>query len=269
MRKVYLLPNLFTTGSLLCGLLAIMHIVRGMVEPSEVIARGHFVDACWLILFSAVLDGLDGTVARLTNTASAFGLHYDSLSDLVAFGVAPAFLMFAKLNQLDQALETSLLSPRVTDAAVALYAICGALRLARFNVQVGNEEKRSFTGMPIPAAAGTVVTTFLVVNRFLGESKLLMRAILILMVVLSYLMVSTIPFPSPKEINLRGRKTFDVLVAITVLVCVILAFRRAPELVAFVGFMGYIIYSVVRVAVMRRRGVRAAAVQQEEARNGL
>lgn len=246
MKKVYFLPNLVTTGSLFCGLLAIMSIIRGMMAPTLAEGETYLIHACWLILWSAVLDGLDGTVARMTHSASSFGLNYDSLSDAIAFGVAPAFLMFAKLTQLDEILEMSEYTPRVTEAAVALYAICGVLRLARFNVQVGREEKRSFTGMPIPAAAGTVIATFLVVNRFLGDSRLLFRAILVLMVILSYLMVSTIPFPSLKEIHLRGRKPFDLLVTVIIVCCILVAFRRALELVVFASAYGYIIFAVGR-----------------------
>jgi CDP-diacylglycerol--serine O-phosphatidyltransferase len=231
---------------LFCGLLALMSIVRGMMEPSEVVAGRYLTNACWLILFSAVLDGLDGMVARMTHSASSFGLNYDSLSDAVAFGVAPAFLMFAKLTQIDEALEMSPYTPRVTNAAVALYTICGVLRLARFNVQVGREEKRSFTGLPIPAAAGTVVATFLVVNRFVGDSKLLFRAILVLMVILSYLMVSTLPFPSLKQVNLKGRKPFELLVASIIVGAILVAFHNALELAAFLGFYAYIMYSLGR-----------------------
>lgn len=265
MRKVYFLPNLITTGSLLCGLLAVMSIVRGMMTPAPEIAKHYLVNACWLILFSAVLDGLDGTIARMTHTASSFGLNYDSLSDAVAFGVAPAFLMFAKLTQLDRALEMSVYTPRVTEAAVSLYAICGVLRLARFNVQVGKEERRSFTGMPIPAAAGTVVTTFLVVNGFLGDSKMVYRAILVLMVILSYLMISTVPFPSLKEINLKGRKTFDLLVTVIIGACILIAFIRALELVFFAGFYGYIIYAVGRpIWKPKRTGVESSAPASDQ-----
>jgi len=244
LKKVYFLPNLITTGSLFCGLLAMMYIVRGYAESNYFLARPYFVHACWLILVSAVLDGLDGTVARWTHTASSFGLNYDSLSDLVAFGVTPTLLMFAKLNRIDESVGMSPLMPRITEGAIALYAICGALRLARFNVQVGNEEKRSFTGLPIPAAAGTIVSTFLVVDRFLADSRLLFRAILVLMVILSYLMVSTISFPSPKQIHLRGRKPFDMLVAVVITCCILFAFRRALELLVFVGFFLYLILSL-------------------------
>ncbi len=245
MKKVYFLPNLITTGSLFCALLAIMHIIRGQVEMDTGVARAHFQHACWLILVSAILDGLDGTVARLTKTASSFGLNYDSLSDLVAFGVAPAFLMFAKLNRFDDSIEFSRLTPRVADAVVALYAICGALRLARFNVQVAHEEKHSFTGLPIPAAAGTVVSTYLVLDQ-LADSRMLFRGILVIMALLSYLMISTIPFPSPKAINLRGRRPFDLLVTTIITACIVVALRRTLEVVVLAGFMVYITVAVTR-----------------------
>lgn len=253
MKKVYFLPNLITTASLLCGILAIMNTIRGQVEYDPALSQAYYIQACWLILASAVLDGLDGTVARLTRTASSFGLQFDSLSDVVAFGVAPAFLMYAKLNIIDDKLDITPLMPKVSEAAVALFVICGALRLARFNVQAVREEKRYFTGLPIPAAAGVVVSTFLTVTHFGSDTMMLYRAILVLMVVLSYLMISTVPFPSPKAFHLRGRKPFNLLVSAIIFVCILLAFRKMLEVVAFAGFFTYLIYSVGRATMDKKR----------------
>ncbi len=244
-RKIYFLPNLITASSLLCGLLAIMHIVRGEIASSAEAASQHFIQACWFIVISALLDGMDGAVARWTHTESSFGLNFDSLSDLVAFGVAPAFLMFAKLNHFDRSLEFMKFTPKLADAVVALYVICGALRLARFNVQVAHEEKRWFTGLPIPAAAGAIVSTYLVVNQ-LTDSHFLFRAILILMVLLSFLMVSAIPFHSLKNLHFPHRRAFDLLVASILLACIVIALRKALEFVMFATFWGYIGFTGVR-----------------------
>ena len=151
MKKIYLLPNLFTTASLFCGLLAILNVFD--VATSARLATYRYELSCWLILASAILDMLDGWVARMTHTESSFGVQYDSLADLVAFGVAPAILIYTRISEID--------NPLVAEVITPVFAICGALRLARFNVQKSTTEKLSFTGLPIPAAAGTVVSGFL------------------------------------------------------------------------------------------------------------
>ena len=132
-RGVYILPNLVTTGSLFAGFYGIVATMNG-----------NYNLAAWFILISAIFDGLDGKVARLTGTTSRFGVEYDSLADLVAFGVAPGLLMYAWA-----------LKPfgKLGWLAAFLYVVCGALRLARFNVQVDTVESKRFVGLPIPAAA--------------------------------------------------------------------------------------------------------------------
>jgi len=233
MKKVYILPNLFTTASLFCGLLAIIHIFNGSYEL-----------ACSLILISIVLDALDGRIARLTRTQSYFGLNYDSLSDLVAFGVAPAMLIFSWLQA-----SSGGGSQRVATGVSILYAICGALRLARFNVQVSKEEKRSFVGLPIPAAAGTVIATFLMLwhSRFplQGTESLVYRLIPLIFIALSCLMVSNIKYPNMKHIDLEKRKPFDYLVSIIVILCIIVALWQMRILMLFLGFWFYVAWGLV------------------------
>lgn len=137
-KGVYLLPNMLTTISMFLGFLAIVWSANGRHEA-----------ACMAILVSALMDGLDGKIARLTNTASDFGVQYDSLADLVAFGLAPAFLLWHW--------QLSCLG-RVGVAGAFIYSACGALRLARFNVAAGTSGNRYFIGLPIPAAGCTIVT---------------------------------------------------------------------------------------------------------------
>ena len=135
-RGVYLLPNLVTTGGLFAGFYGIVATMKGDYQL-----------AAWFILISAVFDALDGKVARLTGTTSRFGVEYDSLVDLVSFGVAPGLLMYSWALQ-----------PfgKFGWLAAFLYVVCGALRLARFNIQVNTVESRRFVGLPVPAAAGMV-----------------------------------------------------------------------------------------------------------------
>ncbi|MBN1900415.1 CDP-diacylglycerol--serine O-phosphatidyltransferase [Candidatus Sumerlaeota bacterium] len=233
MRKIYILPNLFTTASLFCGLLAIVNIFEGQYEL-----------ACTLILISIVMDALDGRIARLTRTQSSFGLNYDSLSDIVAFGVAPAMLIFTWLQAISDAS-----SHRVATGVSILFAICGALRLARFNVQVIKEERKKFVGLPIPAAAGAVVATFLTLWKsgllFDQEDSFVFRLLPLLFIGLSCLMVSNIPYPSWKRIDLERRKPFDYLVAIIIVICLIVALWQFRPQILFLGFWSYVCWGIL------------------------
>jgi CDP-diacylglycerol--serine O-phosphatidyltransferase len=247
---VYVIPNLITSASLFSALMAIISTYHG-----------DWVQACYLVLLSAVLDGLDGPVARWTRTTSSFGLQFDSLADVVAFGVAPAFLMYAKLEGIDASTQLPPWAPRMAMGICALYAVCGALRLARFNIQVSTEEKRHFTGLPIPAAAGVVVSAFLVVEQYFPElymveidlGRSLHRAILLLMLIVSYLMVSTTPFPAPKTLMRNMRRSMQGLVTILFAFCLLIMFKTHLPLIAHLGFMTYLIGSLVAVVRAKRR----------------
>jgi len=227
MRKgIYLLPNAIT----LCGMFAgFFSIIASL--------NGKFTLAAWAIILAGVFDGLDGWVARMTNTSSRFGVELDSLADVISFGVAPAVLSL-----------TWALSPfgRVGWAVAFLFTACGALRLARFNVQKETEEKKTFTGMPIPAAAGVVSAMVIFYDnmQWVPERSYFILAIVIL---ISFLMVSTLRFHSLKEINMRERKPFFILVA---LVAVIAIFYMHPELTLFSVAIIYISLGLVENAYL-------------------
>ncbi len=233
------LPNLFTAASLFLSLFALVRISEG--DP---------VSACWLILAAAVCDAVDGPVARVTRTASDFGLQFDSLADIVAFGVAPAFLIFHTLETFDPAALPEY-APRLALAASALFVICAAIRLARFNTQAGTSERHTFIGMPTPASAGMVVSAFLLVDwlrdlPLVGEiidpetlTVILHRLILLLMVAL--LMVSEVPFPKLRQLRLMPRNPIRSLVLLVGAVCVMIAFLDELPLVLFVGFTAYVL----------------------------
>jgi len=246
-RKVYLLPNLFTTASLLCGMLAITRVLAEIPD-------NHLRGACWLILLATILDVLDGKIARITRSESNFGINYDSLSDLVVFGVAPAVLMFSALSD-----EGSM---KVATGVTTLYVICGALRLARFNVQRMREEKRSFTGLPIPAAAGAVVSVFLVYNRFDQFSEFSAKALPFVLVILSCLMVSKIPYPSAKHLKIEGRKPFDYLVSIILALCIVLVLWHYLDCLLLAAFFSYIVYGAGRAARDVLHHLRSAATHE-------
>jgi len=199
-RGVYLLPNLLTTGALFSGFYA---IIAGM--------NGDFVNAAVAIIVAGIFDGLDGRVARLTNTSSAFGVQYDSLSDMVSFGIAPAIVMFSwGLQPIGKYGWT----------VAFAFAACTALRLARFNTQVDTADKRYFTGLASPAAAGLIATTVWVGS---GTEVGIQLSILVGFVTLlaALLMVSNISYYSFKGIDFRGRVPFVAILGIVLLIVII------------------------------------------------
>jgi len=217
-RGIYILPNLFTSASLFSGFFAIIAAIQGRFETAAI-----------AILISCVFDGLDGKIARLTHSTSLFGTEYDSLSDLVAFGVAPGILAF------QWALEPF---GRLGWLACFMYLICGALRLARFNVQKSYVDPKFFRGLPIPAAACFVASLVLFTSVLGGLPQLRHVLIIVLVYILSFLMVSSIRYPSFKEFELRKQKPFNVLVA-TILVLVVVAYK--PKIMLFLIMVGYVL----------------------------
>jgi CDP-diacylglycerol--serine O-phosphatidyltransferase len=227
-KGIYLLPNLFTTSALFAGFFA---IVAGI--------NGDFTAAAVAIFIAMVLDGLDGRVARMTNTQSAFGAEYDSLSDMLSFGAAPALVAFAWILQ----------DIGKTGWVVAfLYVACAALRLARFNVQIGSVDKKWFIGLPSPSAAALVAASIWTFHSFDAEAfgfKLLM---LLIVAAAGVLMVSNIRYYSFKEVDLKGPVPFVVLLAI-VLGFVVISMQ--PSVMLLLLFGTYVASGPV-VAVMRK-----------------
>ncbi|WP_426102624.1 CDP-diacylglycerol--serine O-phosphatidyltransferase [Massilia sp. TSP1-1-2] len=191
-RGIYLLPNAFTTAALFCGFYAIVQAMNLRFEL-----------AAWAIFVAMVLDGLDGRVARLTNTQSEFGAQYDSLSDMVSFGAAPALVIY------EWSLRT--LPGKWGWIAAFVYCSCAALRLARFNTNIEVVDKRFFQGLPSPAAAAMVAGFILIVTD-LGYSPILLRWFAFGITLFAGLsMVTNVPFYSFKEVNLRKSVPFIVV----------------------------------------------------------
>jgi len=210
-RGIYLLPNLLTLGALFAGFYA---IIAGMA--------GNFNEAGWAIMIAAVLDGLDGRVARLTNTQSAFGAQFDSLSDMVSFGVAPALIVFSwALSSLGEA----------GWAASFIYMSCAALRLARFNVQLGTVDKRFFVGLQSPVAAGLVTFAVWVGSKYQIEITPTIAFLTALLTSFTgMLMISNFRYYSFKEIHFRGTVPYVVFLLVLVLLVVI---AQSPHEVLF------------------------------------
>jgi CDP-diacylglycerol--serine O-phosphatidyltransferase len=209
-RGVYLLPNLLTTGGLFSGFYSIVATMNG-----------SYLTAGWFILIAAIFDGLDGKVARLTGTTSKFGVEYDSLADLVAFGVAPGLLMYAWA-----------LKPfgKLGWLAAFIYVVCGALRLARFNVQVATVESKRFVGLPIPGAAWMAASLVIFFHHMGGTGTIKKVSVLLLIYVLAGLMVSNIRYYAFKDPELFRRQPFGFLVLAITFIIVIVA---QPEIMIF------------------------------------
>jgi len=205
-RGLFVLPTLFTVGNLFCGYLSVWCSIRGTFEIAAI-----------LIIAAGVLDGLDGRIARMTHSTSAFGEQYDSMADLVSFGVAPAVLAYSwGLSDFH----------RLGWMVSFLFVVCGSMRLARFNIQTHVVDKRFFVGLPIPAAAGSVATMVLATPERL-VSRVWMGGLLVVTVILSYLMISTIRYRSFKDLDLKRKRPVWILPAIACLFAVV-AWR--PEL---------------------------------------
>lgn len=226
-RGVYLLPNLCTTANLFCGFFSVVATLQM-----------KFVEAALAILAGGIFDFLDGRVARLAHAESEFGIEYDSLVDLASFGLAPGILIY----------YWSLSGYHRMGWLVAfMYFACGALRLARFNVQIDNVEKNFFQGLPIPSAA-YMVATAVILHDFLYDGMLPQRSVLVLamVAVLSLLMVSTIRYRSFKHVDLHNRWPFFSLV---IVVGIIFVIGSQPQITMFTLVLAYVLSGVLEELV--------------------
>ncbi len=232
-KGIYVLPNLFTSASLFGGFYAIIASIQGRYEAAAI-----------AIVISCVFDGLDGRIARITRTTSLFGKEYDSLSDLVAFGVAPGILAF------QWALHSF---GRLGWLAAFMYVICGALRLARFNVQKNTLDVNSFKGLPIPSAACFIASAILLTSALNGIEKYKSLLIIVMIYTLSFLMVSSVDYLNFKKFDIRNQKPFNVLVSI-ILIFLVIAYR--PKIMLFIIMLLYVLSGPV-ITLYRFHGKRA------------
>lgn len=229
---IYILPNLVTTCNLFSGFFAAVQAIHG-----------NYILAAYAIVAAAIFDQLDGRLARLTRSTSKFGAEYDSLCDAVSFGMAPALLLY------EWALQPF---GRIGWVACFLYVACGALRLARFNVQAEVVEKNYFQGLPIPMAAGIVASSILAFTD-LGWNPSGSIILLLMTILLAFVMVSTFRYRSFKDLDLKRRMPFRYLI-LGVGLIVVVALR--PEVMLFVSFMTYAtlgaVFGVFRLGRRRR-----------------
>ncbi|MCF6245505.1 MAG: CDP-diacylglycerol--serine O-phosphatidyltransferase [Sulfurovum sp.] len=218
---IYILPNLFTASSIFVGVISI-------VKASQ----GHFIDASWLILLALVFDGLDGRVARMTNTTSQFGVEFDSLADIISFGIAPAMLLYFFIGH-----EFGKFGILVS----ALYVIFGAIRLARFNISTAKADPNVFIGLPIPTAAIFVSMWILLFNKYALEGYAF--TLLLLSLVVAMLMVSNFRYPSFKKIELDKPLVFKTMIALVLVTSLLYLF--SAEGFALIVFL-YVVYGPLR-----------------------
>lgn len=233
-QGIYLLPNLFTTGALFAGFYAVIAALRGDFESAPI-----------AILAAMVLDGLDGRVARMTNTQSKFGAEYDSLSDMVSFGVAPALVMFSfALGDLG----------KFGWSAAFIYVACAALRLARFNTQIDTADKNFFTGLASPSAACIVVSAVWVCNDLgwggAGMSRELAYLLAVLTATIGLMMIANFPYYSFKGLDFHGRVPFVVMIAVIFVFSLV---TLDPPLVLLIGFLGYALSGPIILVLRRSR----------------
>jgi len=217
-KGIFLLPNLFTSLNLFCGFYAIIAAIDGKFLPAAI-----------SIVIAGVFDNLDGKIARVTGTTSKFGVEYDSLADLISFGIAPALMIYLWA-----------LKPfgRIGWLAAFLFMACGALRLARFNTQVGTIDSDYFVGLPIPAGAGMNAATVLLFQKLNIGGDAYPVLILVMLYVLSFLMVSSIKYNSFKKMELFRKMNFNALVA-AVLILIFVASQ--PSIALFLSGAVYVL----------------------------
>jgi CDP-diacylglycerol---serine O-phosphatidyltransferase len=244
--RIYLLPNLMTAGNLLCGFVAVLKIVEGALLADPIQAAQRFELAILLILTACIFDALDGRLARLGGHESAFGREFDSLADIVSFGVAPALMVY-KVVLIE--------FPTLGWIVASLYLLCGALRLARFNCLAAvnaTAASKDFRGFPIPAAAGLTASLTLFMlwmarsERDLGRWKWVLPALLIF---LSFMMFSRFRYPSFKGLNWKTTRSIPRFVAIVfILGFTVLNYNWMPAVI----FLIYLLYGFLRPFLSRR-----------------
>lgn len=242
-RGIYLLPNLFTTAALFCGFYAIVASINGKFEIAAI-----------AIFVAMVLDGIDGRVARLTHTESKFGAEFDSLADMVSFGLAPALIMYLwKLSELG----------KIGWLVSFIYVACGALRLARFNTQAETSDKHYFQGLASPAAAAVVaglIWNGSLINQFVPNTTMPILAIVITFLA-GILMVSNVRYHSFKGVNWRSKVPF---VTILMFVFLLVFVSADPALVLFVIFFGYALSGPILTLIqLRQRKAKRASLKQQ------
>ena len=274
--RIYFLPNLMTAGNLFCGFAAVIKCIQArLLTDAGEYASSHtalssttlYTHAVWLILAAVIFDSLDGRLARMGGRTSLFGAEFDSLADVVSFGVTPALMVFFLI-----------LAPRgdyqwfreLGWVIAFIYLLCGAVRLARFNVITNpllhrneTESHKDFVGLPIPAAAGTVASLVLLLLNMAANAKelrTLTLALPLILILVSFLMVSTVRYPSFKQVNWEFKTRFRTFIFVFVGIVLIV---RLQEVALFFLFLAYIAYGLFTHYQRAMRHVQMRALRRK------
>lgn len=261
--RIYFLPNLMTAGNLFCGFVAVIHCIQARLAESsggEYLSQtpaDHYRSAVWFIFGAAAFDMLDGRLARMGGRESLFGAEFDSLADVISFGIAPALMMFFLILSPTQGYEVF---RNIGWFLGFVYLLCAAIRLARFNVITNpllhrdkHDTNKDFVGLPVPAAAATVAALVLFLLHLAENDKSLQRWALVLpplMGLIAVLMVSTIRYPSGKNVDLQTKTRLMPFVGFLIFVGAVVLFK---EVALLVTTLGYIFFGLVRHLRRRQR----------------
>lgn len=265
--RIYLLPNLMTAGNLFCGFMAIKRCIEArfaVMSGGEDSPAALYAEAVWFIIAAVGFDGLDGRLARLGGRESLFGREFDSIADIVSFGVAPALLVMFQILSPDLNEHFRLLGFLIG----FVYLLCAGVRLARFNVithpliytKEAKYDTKDFVGLPVPAAAGMIVSLVLALSHVDDPKRWLLLVMPVLMLLIAFLMVSTIRYPSFKQIDWNTRARFSTFVALLVGGAVLFFYRQYALVIIF---LGYVLIGLGRhgLFLQRRRAQKKASEQ--------
>ena len=230
-KGIYLLPNLITTASLYCGIMSILTSIKGE----------DFNKAAYYILVATIFDFLDGYVARASNTCSSFGVEYDSLSDVISFGIAPAVLYYKSFL-----MEMK----RFGAGAVFVFVACSALRLARFNSKIEGDEKTAFRGVPTTASAVFLASMFLFLNKYNIDIRIFIPYI---MLFISFLMVSSISYPAMSSVQIWKKKPFVYMGTSIIVIGLIFFFKELSIFAISLGYMCFGLQRAIRLYWSKHR----------------
>lgn len=255
--RIYFLPNLMTAGNLFCGFVAVIHCIQARlaetVPTGEYLnqsSAGHYTQAVWFIFGAAAFDTLDGRLARMGGRESLFGAEFDSLADVISFGIAPALMVFFLILSPTQGYE---IFRSIGWFIGFIYLLCAAIRLARFNVITNpllhrdkKDTNKDFVGLPVPAAAATVASLVLFLLHLSATDKSLRLwalALPPLMLLIAVLMVSTVRYPSGKTVDLQTRTRLQPFVLFLAFVGLVVLFK---EIALLCACLGYIFFGLIR-----------------------
>ncbi|WP_404424629.1 CDP-diacylglycerol--serine O-phosphatidyltransferase [Nibricoccus sp. IMCC34717] len=269
--RIYFLPNLMTAGNLFCGFMSVINCIQARLAETSLnslynggTSYDHYRYAVYFIFGAAAFDMLDGRLARMGGRESLFGAEFDSLADVISFGIAPALMMFFFILSPTQGYEWF---RNIGWAVGFIYLLCAAMRLARFNVitnpllnRSAKESTKDFVGLPVPAAATSVSSTVLFLLMLAESDRSLNRWAMILpflMLTVALLMMSTIRYPSGKNLNLQTRTQLRPFIGVLLLGCLLVVYKEVGFLVLCYGYIGYGLFKN-----WRRHRTRSAAPAQ-------